>query len=760
MRLPPRSEFLAGREELLGELELRLARGDDSGPRIVVLTGLGGAGKTAAAVEYAHRHLTEVGVAWQLAAEDPAVLAADFGELAAQLGVRDLLDARDPVASVHGVLARYPAGWLLVFDNAPDPASVEVFLPSAGNGQVLVTSQNPNWPTGQALEVPVLNPEVAAEFLVKRTRDPDRQSGLEVAVELGGLPLALEQAAAYLQATGNGLAGYLAMFRQRRADLLSRGEPAGYIKTVAATWALAFERLQRTEPRAAGLLRLLACCAPEAIPLLLLLQPRTGLADELGAEVAPVLVPLLGDRLAADDAIAALRRYSLVSLSADGLVSVNRLVQVITVDQMPTDLAAQWRRAAAAMIQAAIPSNPNVPGDWPTFALLLPHAQAALATDSEGMERIGSYLGYSGSYPAAQDLYRSVLDARLQVLGPEHPGTLATRSGLARWTGAAGDAAGARDQLAALLPVFKRVLGGKHPDTLTARARLAYWTGAAGDAAGARDQFAALLPMFKRVLGLERPETLAARAYLAAWTGAAGDAAGARDQVAALLPVNERVLGPEHPETLAARAGLAYWTGAAGDAAGARDQVAALLPVFKRVLGLEHPGTLAARAGLAAWTGAAGDAAGARDQVAALLPVNERVLGPEHPETLAARARPGLLDWGGGGCGGGAGSGRGAAAGARAGPRPGAPGHPGRPRRPRRLDWGGGGCGGGAGSGRGTAADVQAGARRQAPGDPGRPRQAWPTGLGRRGMRRGRGISSRPGSRCTSGSSARSTRAP
>ena len=105
------------------------------------------------------------------------MLAAGFGELAAQLGARDMLDARDPVASVHGVLAAYPATWLLVFDNAPDRASVATFLPPAGRGRVLITSRNQIWPPGQALEVPVLDPEVAAEFLVNRTGDSGPAGG-------------------------------------------------------------------------------------------------------------------------------------------------------------------------------------------------------------------------------------------------------------------------------------------------------------------------------------------------------------------------------------------------------------------------------------------------------------------------------------------------------------------------------------------------------------------------------------------------------
>jgi hypothetical protein len=168
VRLAPRPLYLAGREELLDEVGTRLTAGDDPRPKLVALCGLGGTGKTSVAVEYAYRHLAEVGVTWQFPAEDATVLAAGFGELAAQLGERSLADTRDPVASVHAVLARLPAPWLLIFDNAADSASVAAFLPPAGPGRVLITSQNPNWP-GQAMDVPVLDRDIAAGFLVNRT---------------------------------------------------------------------------------------------------------------------------------------------------------------------------------------------------------------------------------------------------------------------------------------------------------------------------------------------------------------------------------------------------------------------------------------------------------------------------------------------------------------------------------------------------------------------------------------------------------------
>jgi hypothetical protein len=679
VRLPPRPVVLAGREGLLTDLDTKLTGDGDQWPRIVALCGLAGTGKTSVAVEYAHRHLGEVGAAWKFPAEDATVMAAGFAELAAQLGAQDLPGTRDPVASAHAVLAASTANWLLVFDNAPGRAAVEAFMPPAGPGRVLVTSQSAVWPPGWAVEVPVLDTQVAAEFLVTRTGDADRQAAHELATQLGGLPLALEQAAAYVQATGTSLSRYVALFRDRRADLLADDETAGHRESVAATLGLALSRLGDKAPAAVGLVRLLACLAPEPVPLALLLADAQT-ASQLGPDVADTAGPLLGDPVAVGKAVAALRRYSLVTPDGDAVL-MHRLVQAITLAQIPSDAAGQWQQAAAALIEAAIPDDTELPAAWPVCAVLLPHARAALGLTSHGMAQIANYLGFSGSFAAARDLYQLIAGAHNEddayrpehpdtlgihwllaawtgkagnaagardqytallplvqrVLGPENPLTLATHHGLAAWTGVAGDAAGARDQLAALLPLRERVQGREHPDTLTARGDLARWTGKAGDAARARDQFAALLPIMERVSGPEHSDTLADRGNLARWTGAAGDAAGARDQFAALLPIMERVLGPEHPNTLWARKNLAHWTGVAGDAAGARDLFAALLPLRERVLGAEHPGTLTTRASLASWTGEAGDAARARDQFAALLPIMERVLGPEHPDTLAAR---------------------------------------------------------------------------------------------------------------------------
>lgn len=162
----------------------------------------------------------------------------------------------------------------------------------------------------------------------------------------------------------------------------------------------------------------------------LLPQPRPRLAEKLGEAVAVPLAPLLEDPLATGDAIAALRRYSLVTPADEGRVSMHRLVQAVTADQMP-GLAGQWRQAAASLIEAAIPNDSRRPQTWRAFGLLLPHAEKAFEPQSRGIERIANYLGNSGSYANARDLQRTVLEARERTLASKHPDTLTARRNLA-----------------------------------------------------------------------------------------------------------------------------------------------------------------------------------------------------------------------------------------------------------------------------------------------------------------------------------------
>jgi hypothetical protein len=637
VRLAPRPASLAGRDELLAEVRRRLTGDETAGPRVVALHGLGGAGKTSVALEYAHAHVGEYGVIWQFAAEDQAALSAGFTELGRQLVGQDLFAAADQVAQVHRILGARQDGWLLIFDNAASHAALRDFLPPAGHGHVIVTSQNPHWPAGQAVKVPELGVEVAAEFLVNRT-GAGENAARELAGELGGLPLALEQAAAYMEVTGLSLADYARRLRQRRAALLARGEPLGYDKRVATTWTLAFEQVQLTAAEAISLLRLLSCCAPDAIPLSLLFRKGPAVLGPVPPEPAQGLRPLLADPIALDDAVAALRRYSLIGPMVLGVVSVHRLVQAVTVDQLPSESRAAWRQAAGCLVEAALPDDPGLPGNWSAYAALLPHSRAAVEFHRRSMSKVAAYVGHSGNYAGARAFSQEILDAREQALGVRHPDTLEARRSLAAWTGHSGDAAWARRELAELVPVYEQVCGPGDRETLVTRINLAYYSGHAGERVRARDEFAELVPILTRILGPEDAETTSARTYLARWTGEAGDPAAARDQYQRLLQEIEHASGPMDPEALSVRGHLARFTGEAGDPARARDLLAELVRIREQVSGPGHPNTLIAKTHLARFIAETGNPAVARDQLAELVPVYEQVSGPEHPLTLTARA--------------------------------------------------------------------------------------------------------------------------
>jgi tetratricopeptide (TPR) repeat protein len=640
LRLAPRPVFLAGREELLAELSARLTRDEGTGPRVVALCGLGGAGKTSVALEYAHRHLGEAKLAWQFPAEDPTVLAAAFGELATQLGTGE---DGDPVVSVHGALAARQAGWLLVFDNAPDRASVAPFVPPAGRGQVLITSRDQIWPPGQALDVPVLDPEIAAQFLVDRTGDQDREAALELAGELGGLPLALEQAAAFMQASGRNIADYLGLFRESRSELLARGQVHGYDKKVATTWSVAFDQLHETCPGAVVLLRLLAWYAPEQIPVRLLLKPGNSLPASVDAEVGDQLRSLLASPLAVDDALMALRQYSLVStpnlLSNPnyGMVSVHRLVQAVTADHLPTGQRDAWWRAAGALVEDVLPNDPNEPSAWPIYAVLFSHARAALPAGSAGVAGLTRYLLATGDFRTARVIGELVLESRRHLLGEKNRETLRAMNDLGLTLRFLGELESAHELLQQVVEGCRHLLGDEASDTLNARQGLGWVLRDLGHWDEAEAEFRTVLRLQTKQFGDRHPECLTTRRGLASVLRRRGWLAPAEAEYRAVLDARRHVLGEDHPDTLQSRHDLAYVLRQTGQLQAAEAEYRMVHEMQRQLLGEEHPATLITRHNLAVFLQDRDRWDEAGNEFRAVLDARRRVLGDRHPETLTTR---------------------------------------------------------------------------------------------------------------------------
>ncbi|MUN41679.1 tetratricopeptide repeat protein [Actinomadura sp. NEAU-AAG5] len=640
-----------------------------------VLAGMGGVGKTQLAAAYA-RHAWEQGVGvlvWVNAATRDGVVSA-YADTAVKLGL-PLADREDPDQSAREFLSwaetTTRCWWLVVLDDVRSPSDLRGLWPpaaaSAAGGQVVVTTRLRHAALEGAdrrmVTVDTFTTGEARSYLRAKLGPRATNAGQveALAADLGHLPLALAQAAAYILDADITIAAY----RERLAThLLRRAMPSGeelpddHERIVAATWELSIDQADRAEPvgLARPVLQLASVLDPAGIPQTVLGSPPaldylTGYLPDQPAHTVEQASQVSGEMV--DEALRVLHRHSLIDhdrTAAPREIRVHQLVQRATrealaahpdlgpelftalADTAADALLAVWPQAERDEFGQILRAN--------TTALTRAAEPALWNPDTGGhhvLFKAATSLGETGQAAAARDAYTTLHATALHHLGPDHPHTLAIRNNLAKGQGETGDAAGAAAASQDLLADQMRVLGPDHPETLTTRSNLASWRGEAGDAAGAAAAFQELLAEFLRVFGPRHPHTLTARNNLAYWRGEAGDAAGAAAALQDLLTDRSRVLGPDHPDTLTARNNLAYWRGEAGDAAGAAAAFQELLADYLRIFGSHHPRTLNTRNNLASWRGRAGDAAGAAAAFQDLLTDRSRVLGPDHPDTLTAR---------------------------------------------------------------------------------------------------------------------------
>jgi hypothetical protein len=274
INVPGRNDFFTGREEVLSKLHATL-KAEGRAAIKQAISGLGGIGKTATAIEYAHRHAEEYACVLWTGAESESALTSGFAALAPHLGLPFSEKTDEQVAAVRTWLTQHP-GWLLILDNADTPKIVADFLPSRLTGAVLLTSRATNFDAVGNLSpiaLDVMAAEEALAFLKERTQRPtlseaETQAAKALAEELGHLPLALEQAAAFVKKNRVSFGKYLELYGARRLAILKKSEPeaGNYRLTVETTWGLNFEQVEMASPAAADILRMSAFCAPDPIP--------------------------------------------------------------------------------------------------------------------------------------------------------------------------------------------------------------------------------------------------------------------------------------------------------------------------------------------------------------------------------------------------------------------------------------------------------------------------------------------------------------
>ncbi|MFE0256239.1 tetratricopeptide repeat protein [Streptomyces sp. NPDC059010] len=675
--IPPQAVCFQDRAEV-ARLATALA---DSGTAVVaqaapagVVVGLGGVGKTQLAAHYARTawQAKDLDVlVWTTATTADEVRTAYARAAAELLGTAsgDTTRAADVfLAWLQPKAAQKRCRWLVILDDVSDPKDMDgLWPPSSVTGRTLITTrrQDAALTAGRRLiPVGVFTPAESLAYLTgalpAHTEPADQLAAL--ADDLGHLPLALSQAAAYLTDTGINPADYRQMLADRTTALRAPDAlPDGQQLAVATTWSVSIERADGLEPAglARPLLQLAAFLEPNGIPATVLTSPpaRAYLAHHRTSSgaAAPRLVSPPGAKPQSQEevperdvltALSALRRLSLIQhtpTTPRTAVRVHQLVQRAVRDTLTPEQHDHTARIAA---DALLTSWPEIERDTALGQALRANSDALASQAEDALYRLnahevlfrtGTSLGEAGQVTGAIAYWQRLLASANQHWGPDHPDTLRTRGRLLRWQAAAGDRSGAATAYAALLHDMTDVLGADHPDTLRTHGALVWWQGWAGDKSGAASASAALLKDMIRVLGPDHPDTLRTHATLAWWRGQTGDPAGAATTYAEVLAGRLRMVGPDHPDTLRTRSYLSWWHGWAGDPEGSAAASAELLQDMTRVLGPDHPDTLRTRNNLHFMQGMAGNTGEAVQGFERLLPDMARVLGTDHPDTVAAQ---------------------------------------------------------------------------------------------------------------------------
>jgi hypothetical protein len=249
-----------GRDDALSAIEAAL-KGYKGRVAITALHGLRGVGKTTLAAAYAERHRGDYRATWWIRAQATSTMRADLVALGVRLSwVRADDKEETAVETVMEQLRHEGEGILLIFDNAVDADALNPYLPRGGTAKVLATSNAPNWRgVAEPVEIQLWPKEIGADYLTARTgRVAERIAAEALSQQLGGLPLAHEQAAAYCERLGISIAEYRRRFEATPGPLLdtTRDAPTEYHDglTVAKTFALAIEEAAKLNPAAEPLI--------------------------------------------------------------------------------------------------------------------------------------------------------------------------------------------------------------------------------------------------------------------------------------------------------------------------------------------------------------------------------------------------------------------------------------------------------------------------------------------------------------------------
>jgi tetratricopeptide (TPR) repeat protein len=476
--------FFTGREQILTHLHEKLRSHKSVAlTQPLAISGLGGIGKTQTAIEYAYRYRDDYALVLWVRADTLETLTSDFATIANLLNLTEK-NAQNQHLIVSAVKNWLEASsdWLLILDNADDLTFIQGFLPTNGKGHILLTTRaRPMGKVAQRVEIDKMEMEEAVLFVLRRAdiiapeasleaiASANRVLAHELVTLMDGLPLALDQAGAYIEETGTDLSRYLKLYKTQRKALLKRRSkfPTDHPEPVASTWLLSFQKIEKRNSVAADLLRFCAFLQPDAIP------------EELLTEGAPELGNLLeaiaDDPLQLDETIGDLLSFSLVRRHPESkTLSIHRLVQVALKDEMDEQTQRSWAERVIRAINRAFPKDGGVE-TWPDCQRYLPQALVCaglieqwnilLPEASRLLRRTAVYLYFRSQYEECEALFKLAVAVGEQVLGRQHPETAQSLFDWAWYYWSSGRDDEVEGLFREALTIQEQMLGPEHVDT-------------------------------------------------------------------------------------------------------------------------------------------------------------------------------------------------------------------------------------------------------------------------------------------------------
>jgi tetratricopeptide (TPR) repeat protein len=597
--------------------------------------GLGGVGKTELALQYSHTHRASYDICRWIVSDGLQLLTSMrlFAEQAG-IDVAALDDDKEVARQLYHYLSDH--SWLLVFDNVEDAAAVKAFLPPAGSlnphQHVLITSRSQAW--ARVLSVDAFSEAEAMTYINAHIDSQDQTSVRALVNALGGLPLALSQAIAYMRATGVTVSMYLELLRAKPMSAFSEVDEdlsRSYPHTVWSTWALSMVKIEQ-DPQAVRMLRACAWLAADNIPLYLF-------EDEalLGANQSVIYGTLK-----------TLRAYSMVDVTKDGFIKIHRLVQVVLQDSMRGDDSSLVQ--VIACLSRVYPWHKRIQSDFDRTRDLLDHLEVVLVhadirqnSASNTADWATHYLHVNeplseaydslGDAAKKKELLERALCIKEAYYGPNHIKVAGTLTNLGNAYASLGDAAKSKKLLERALCINEAHYGPDHVEVARTLNNLGNAYGSLGDAAKSKELLERAVRINEAHYGPDHVEVAGTLNSLGNAYGSLGDAAKKRELLERAVRIMEAYYGPDH--VVLARVlhnlGNAYY-GSFGDAAKMKELLERALRILETHYGPNHVVVAGTLSNLGTACDLLGDAGKGKELLERALRIKEAYYGPDHVE--------------------------------------------------------------------------------------------------------------------------------